>query len=77
MVLTILSRFTEWGINLLTNEIIEFVAHSDKFVPHFHIPLQSGDDEILANMRRRYRTQLYQDRVQKIKTLMPNTINSK
>ena len=58
--------------NLLTNEIIEFVARSDRFAPHFHIPLQSGSDAILQRMRRRYDTSLYRDRVEKIKTLMPH-----
>lgn len=58
--------------NLLSNEIIDFVAASEKFVPHFHIPLQSGNDDILAAMRRRYRTQLYSDRIERIKTLMPD-----
>lgn len=58
--------------NLLSNEIIEFVASSPKFVPHFHIPLQSGSDQILAAMRRRYRTDLYRERISTIKTLMPN-----
>jgi threonylcarbamoyladenosine tRNA methylthiotransferase MtaB len=58
--------------NLLTNEIIEFVAHSDKFMPHFHIPLQSGSNKILGLMRRRYRRELYTDRVNLIKTLMPH-----
>ncbi len=58
--------------NLLTNEIISFVAQSKKFVPHFHIPLQSGSDKILKLMRRRYLRQLYADRVATIKTLMPN-----
>ncbi|UII24861.1 tRNA (N(6)-L-threonylcarbamoyladenosine(37)-C(2))-methylthiotransferase MtaB [Fulvivirga maritima] len=58
--------------NLLHNEIIEFVAQSDKFVPHFHIPLQSGSDKILKLMRRRYLSQLYKDRVAKIKELMPH-----
>jgi threonylcarbamoyladenosine tRNA methylthiotransferase MtaB len=56
--------------NLLTNEIIEFVANSDKFMPHFHIPLQSGSNRILGLMRRRYRRELYADRVHLIKTLM-------
>jgi len=59
--------------NLLTDEIIEFVASSNKFVPHFHIPLQSGSDKILAAMRRRYESKLYAERVAKIKELMPNT----
>jgi threonylcarbamoyladenosine tRNA methylthiotransferase MtaB len=58
--------------NLLTNEIIAFVANSDKFMPHFHIPLQSGSNEILGLMRRRYRRELYADRVSLIKTLMPH-----
>lgn len=58
--------------NLLTNEIIEFVANSDKFMPHFHIPLQSGSDRILGLMRRRYKRELYAERVQLIKNLMPH-----
>ncbi|MFM6976050.1 MAG: tRNA (N(6)-L-threonylcarbamoyladenosine(37)-C(2))-methylthiotransferase MtaB [Sphingobacteriaceae bacterium] len=58
--------------NLLSNEIIEFVAQSKRFVPHFHIPLQSGSDKVLGLMRRRYRRDLYQDRVKQIKTLMPD-----
>lgn len=58
--------------NLLTNEIIEFVANSDKFMPHFHIPLQSGSNKTLAAMRRRYKRELYTERVQLIKTLMPH-----
>jgi len=58
--------------NLLTDEIIEFVATSKKFVPHFHIPLQSGSDKILGLMKRRYKSKLYKDRVEKIKSLMPN-----
>jgi len=58
--------------NLLTEEIIEFVAQSNKFMPHFHIPLQSGDDEILRAMRRRYRTDLYQSRIESIKRLIPD-----
>jgi threonylcarbamoyladenosine tRNA methylthiotransferase MtaB len=58
--------------NLLTNEIIEFVAQSEKFVPHFHIPLQSGSDKILKSMRRRYERNLYVERVAKIKELMPH-----
>lgn len=58
--------------NLLTNETIEFVANSDKFMPHFHIPLQSGSNKLLASMRRRYRRELYADRVKLIKTLMPH-----
>jgi len=58
--------------NLLTNEIIEFVANSDKFMPHLHIPLQSGSNKILGLMRRRYRRELYAERVALIKTLMPH-----
>ena len=58
--------------NLLSDEIIEFVAKSKKFVPHFHIPLQSGSDEILRFMRRRYKTSLYRERIEKIKNLMPD-----
>lgn len=58
--------------NLLSDEIIEFVAQSKKFVPHFHIPLQSGSDEILRFMRRRYKTSLYRERIEKIKNLMPD-----
>jgi len=58
--------------NLLSDEIIEFVAASEKFVPHFHIPLQSGSDSILKLMRRRYLSDLYKNRVAKIKSLMPH-----
>lgn len=58
--------------NLLTDEIIEFVAQSNRFVPHFHIPLQSGNDKILALMRRRYKRDVYQSRITKIKSLMPH-----
>jgi len=58
--------------NLLSNEIIEFVAQSKRFVPHFHIPLQSGDDQVLSAMRRKYDTSLYTDRINKIKFLMPD-----
>lgn len=58
--------------NLLTNEIIEFVANSKKFMPHFHIPLQSGSNKTLAAMRRRYKRELYAERVGLIKTLMPH-----
>ncbi len=58
--------------NLLSNEIIDFVASSDKFMPHFHIPLQSGSDEILRSMRRRYRTSLYRERVERILQTMPH-----
>lgn len=58
--------------NLLNNEIIELVAKSEKFVPHFHIPLQSGSDAVLKKMRRRYLTGLYLERVAAIKTKMPD-----
>lgn len=58
--------------NLLTNDIIAFVANSDKFMPHFHIPLQSGSNEILGLMRRRYKRELYAERVALIKKLMPH-----
>lgn len=58
--------------NLLTDEIIEFVAGSKKFVPHFHIPLQSGSNQVLKLMRRRYQRELYAGRVQKIRELMPD-----
>ncbi|WP_281987418.1 tRNA (N(6)-L-threonylcarbamoyladenosine(37)-C(2))-methylthiotransferase MtaB [Aquimarina aggregata] len=58
--------------NLLKNKTIDFVANSRTFVPHFHIPLQSGNDEILKLMRRRYLSDLYVDRVQKIKEVMPH-----
>jgi threonylcarbamoyladenosine tRNA methylthiotransferase MtaB len=58
--------------NLLTNEIIEFVAISKRFVPHFHIPLQSGSNKILSLMRRRYKNDLYVNRVSAIKAIMPN-----
>ena len=58
--------------NLLSNDIIDFVAGSKKFMPHFHIPLQSGNNRILGQMRRRYRRELYAERVQKIKAVMPH-----
>ncbi len=58
--------------NLLTNEIIQFVANSKKFMPHFHIPLQSGSDVLLGKMRRRYKTDLYKERITLIKQLMPD-----
>ncbi len=58
--------------NLLTDEVIAFVAESKRFVPHFHIPLQSGSNKILKLMRRRYQRELYAERVERIKTLMPN-----
>jgi threonylcarbamoyladenosine tRNA methylthiotransferase MtaB len=58
--------------NLLKDETIDFVSKSDSFVPHFHIPLQSGSDELLKKMKRRYRVQTYTNRVHKIKEVMPN-----
>jgi threonylcarbamoyladenosine tRNA methylthiotransferase MtaB len=58
--------------NLLLDEIIAFVAESKRFVPHFHIPLQSGSNRILRLMRRRYQRELYVERVAKIKSLMPH-----
>ena len=58
--------------NLLKNETIDFVSQSDSFVPHFHIPLQSGSDDILKLMRRRYLSALYVDRIKKIKQVMPD-----
>jgi threonylcarbamoyladenosine tRNA methylthiotransferase MtaB len=58
--------------NLLSNEIIEFVASSKKFMPHFHIPLQSGSNKILGLMRRRYQRELYEEKVAAIKQLMPH-----
>lgn len=58
--------------NLLTDEIISFVAQSKRFAPHFHIPLQSGSNTVLSLMRRRYRRELYAERVHQIKALMPH-----
>jgi len=58
--------------NLLKNETIDFVAESNTFVPHFHIPLQSGSDDLLKLMKRRYMSSLYTDRVEQIKEVMPN-----
>ena len=58
--------------NLLKDKTIDFVAKSNTFVPHFHIPLQSGSDELLKKMKRRYLTDLYSNRVSKIKETMPN-----
>lgn len=58
--------------NLLTDEIIELAARSEQIVPHFHIPLQSGSDNILKMMRRKYETALYTSRVEKIKALIPH-----
>jgi threonylcarbamoyladenosine tRNA methylthiotransferase MtaB len=58
--------------NLLTNEIIDYVAASRSFMPHFHIPLQSGSNVLLARMKRRYKRELYADRVAHIKSIMPH-----
>lgn len=68
------SRFRISSIepNLCNDEIIEFVANSKRFVPHFHMPLQSGSNRLLGLMRRRYRRELYEERVHKIKSLMPH-----
>ena len=58
--------------NLLSDEIIHFVSESKKFMPHFHVPLQSGSDKILKLMKRRYLKDLYESRVEKIKSLIPD-----
>ncbi|MDO5571975.1 MAG: tRNA (N(6)-L-threonylcarbamoyladenosine(37)-C(2))-methylthiotransferase MtaB [Bacteroidales bacterium] len=58
--------------NLLTDEIIDFVSKSKRFAPHFHIPLQSGCDEVLKLMKRRYNTELFASKVAKIKSVMPH-----
>jgi len=58
--------------NLLSTEVITFVSQSKRFVPHFHVPLQSGSDKILQRMNRRYLSDLYQERVHTIKSLMPH-----
>ena len=58
--------------NLLTDEIIYFTANSEKFLPHFHIPLQSGSDQILKAMRRRYNSDLFVRRINKINSIMPD-----
>ena len=58
--------------NLLTDGIIDFVAETSKFAPHFHIPLQSGDDHVLGTMRRRYRRKVYTDRLDRIQSRMPD-----
>ena len=57
--------------NLLTDKVIDFVSQSRAFVPHFHLPLQSGNDEVLKKMKRRYLSDLYRDRLTRIKSLMP------
>ena len=58
--------------NLLTDEIIDFVANSKRFMPHFHIPLQSGNDEVLKMMKRKYDTALFAHKVEKIKEVLPH-----
>jgi threonylcarbamoyladenosine tRNA methylthiotransferase MtaB len=58
--------------NLFRDDIIEFCATSQKFMPHFHVPLQSGSDKILGDMRRRYKRDLYKNRVEKIKSVLPD-----
>ncbi|MDE6160293.1 MAG: MiaB/RimO family radical SAM methylthiotransferase, partial [Muribaculaceae bacterium] len=58
--------------NLLTDEIIDFVASSRRFMPHFHVPLQSGDDEVLRLMRRHYDTALFRRKMERIKQAMPH-----
>ncbi len=58
--------------NLITDEAIDFVAGSKRFAPHFHIPLQSGSDEVLKLMRRRYDTELFRHKIEKIKEVMPH-----
>ncbi|HMN91124.1 MAG TPA: tRNA (N(6)-L-threonylcarbamoyladenosine(37)-C(2))-methylthiotransferase MtaB [Saprospiraceae bacterium] len=69
-----ISRFRISSIepNLCANEVIEFVAQSERFAPHFHMPLQSGNNKQLQQMRRRYKRELYAERVAKIKSLMPH-----
>jgi len=59
--------------NLLSNEIIDFCTNSNLFMPHFHIPLQSGSDQILSSMRRRYKTDLYRSRIERITSSRPET----
>ncbi len=73
-VLNVIDRYRISSIepNLLSHEIIEFVAKSNHFMPHFHIPLQSGSNTILAAMRRRYKKELYAEKVTLIKQLMPH-----
>jgi threonylcarbamoyladenosine tRNA methylthiotransferase MtaB len=58
--------------NLLTDETIDFVATSQRFMPHFHIPLQNGSDEVLRLMRRRYDTSLFRSKIEKIRSVMPD-----
>lgn len=65
-------RISSCEPNLLTDEVIDFVAHSKHFAPHFHIPLQSGSNEVLQIMKRRYTRELFEERVKHIKQLMPH-----
>jgi threonylcarbamoyladenosine tRNA methylthiotransferase MtaB len=65
-------RFSSVEPNLMHEEIIKYVAQSEKLLPHFHMPLQSGSDEMLRLMRRRYNSDLYRQRVELIKSLMPD-----
>ena len=65
-------RISSCEPNLLTDEIIDFVAQSKHFAPHFHIPLQSGSNEVLSIMKRRYTRELFEERVQHIKQVMPH-----
>lgn len=65
-------RISSCEPNLLTDEIIDFVSRSKKFVPHFHVPLQSGSNKVLKLMRRRYQRELYTARIEKIKRVIPN-----
>ena len=65
-------RISSCEPNLLTDEIIDFVAHSKHFAPHFHIPLQSGSNEVLKIMKRRYTCELFEERVKHIKQVMPH-----
>lgn len=65
-------RISSCEPNLLTDEIIDFVANSNHFAPHFHIPLQSGSNEVLAIMKRRYTRELFAERVQHIRKVMPH-----
>ena len=65
-------RISSCEPNLLTDEIIDFVANSNHFAPHFHIPLQSGNNEVLAIMKRRYTRELFAERVQHIRKVMPH-----
>lgn len=65
-------RISSCEPNLLSDEIIDFVAHSQHFAPHFHIPLQSGNNEVLQIMHRHYTRELFQERIEHIKAVMPH-----